>query len=295
MRLRPSVTRFNTFVAASAMLVLFLVWPWVQCVNDFSRMIRSVEAATTFADRCTPMMPTHRRVAPRYGINVSYSWPRSALVVDPILQYGQSSLDDVLLDTRFGFIQTHIYMLPHLFFSFCAVWYFDAICVRSLRPRVGLFRVAIIAFASLPIIPVAMAIGFGAQVWWARLDWNVHWQPYVNAQPEQLAANVSDQTLWMVMLSAATAYVAMLLLLTSFLASRTFSRRISRVDMRTRCPKCSYELARDSSACPECGTNASPTQRVRQHLARAKRNCRWSAVVLAVATIGLMLSPLWMP
>lgn len=291
MRLRPSVTRFNTFVAASAMLVLFLVWPWVQCVNDFSRTNRSVEAVTTFADRCTPMMPTHRRITRRYGINVSYSWPRSALVVHATFR----TLRDDLLDARFGFTHKHVYMLPHLFFSLCAVWCFDAICVRSLRPRVGLFRVAIVAIASLPIIPIAIAIGFASHVWWARLDWNVHWQPYVNAQPEQLAANVSDETLWMVMLSAATAYMAMLLLLTSFLASRTFSRRLSRVDMRTRCPKCSYELTRDSSACPECGTNASPTQRVRQHLARAKRNCRWSAVLLAVATIGLMLSPLWMP
>lgn len=291
MRLRPSITRFNTIIASFALVVLFLIWPWLQRVNDLSRMNKSVEAITTYADRCTPMMPKHRRDSTRFGVNLTYSWPRSALVVDPTYRTWQ----EATLDTRFGFIQTHMYMLPHLFLSFCAVWCFDAICVRSLRPRVGLFRVAIIAFVSLPIIPVAMAIGFGAQVWWARLDWNVHWQPYVNAQPEQLAANVSDQTLWMVMLSATTAYVAMLLLLTSFLASRTFSRRISRVDMRTRCPKCSYELTRDSSACPECGTNASPTQRVRQHLARAKRNCRWSAVVLAVATIGLMLSPLWMP
>jgi hypothetical protein len=168
---------------------------------------------------------------------------------------------------------------------------------RSLIGRAGqrykIARTAMLSIFGCVHAPLCMGIAFMTHVAWARADWIMTWE--YKFVPMRLFFNVSVPALVLTLIAGVLLHFAILLVLLPCYA-RLWSVFFPNQTLQASCPRCKYSLdcERDQQ-CPECGVPSGAIGRVAQHWKRTRSQLLRASLVLAVAALAFLLSPIWMP
>ncbi|MFN7314183.1 MAG: zinc ribbon domain-containing protein [Phycisphaerae bacterium] len=279
---------YNT-IAVVAMVLLLFHWEHVQALASVGRMERPTALATRVGDWAAMHLPGAAGPVPRRAGAVVRSWPATELVFSAIATRDAS---DVWQRLRFFAGATDLLRISFFVHAatcaVCLLWW------RRLRRHAAatarlLPSTAALMFVTLPVLPVAVAWGYLAQVVWARVNWVYAMEPTLAGTRPM--PSITDASLMVVCLSGVALYAAMMLLMTPPLA-RILDEVLGVQRAAARlCPGCGYELPDVDATCPECGTTSQAHARLRQHVRRAGRVTAGLAVGLVALSILLSLAP----
>jgi hypothetical protein len=279
-------------IAFCAMVLLFVYWSQVVALANLPRLEWFFKHAESIGDALTPYMPTYVGRTPRFAHNITYSWPNSGLVLQVIFTNGTSGWWRQLVFFASSGVYPPIFYIAHVLTIVFSIWTWDKLLYRN-KVNFLLIRTALLSILSIPLFPVGMAIGFGAHVIWAKIDWTLAWSGAFI--PERPVGSITVASLSAVLFAGLSTYFALFCWLFPF-AARTvalFERHTNLLALA--CPSCGYALNRVEARCPECGEVSTLSDREKLHFQRAAKKFRFASMAFGLMTLVLLVAPLWMP